>query len=131
MLDSGKDAFLLPYTYTPSSNTVVPLPSTLAIFSEVQIHDFQNLGKRKCVSWQPGYYNLLSNKKDKILTFLRYSFFWKRTVTISLKKLSSNTIFSWYVFFYKHNVYKHIQAQVLSKNKHMISILLSLKLTAC
>ena len=37
-----------------------------------------------------------------------------------------------YIFFsYKHNVYKHIQAQVQSKNKHMISILLSLKLTAC
>ena len=33
----------------------------------------------------------------------------------------------WYVFFYKHNAYKHIQPGISEKNKHMLSILSSLE----
>ena len=50
--------------------------------------------------WQPSYYNLLTDKKDKkihVFEVLIY-FFWKYIVTISLKKFSSNTISSWYNF---------------------------------
>ena len=39
----------------------------------------------------------LKNRIRKF-TFLRYSFFWKRTDTLNLMKISSKTIFTWYTF---------------------------------
>ena len=37
-------------------------------------------------------------KKDKKFTFSKNSFSWKCTVTVNLKKFSSNTTFRWYTF---------------------------------
>ena len=48
--------------------------------------------------WQPGYYNLLTAKKDKKIHVFEVLIFLEHTITISLKKFSSNTIFSWYNF---------------------------------
>ena len=31
-----------------------------------------------------------------------------------------------YIFFYKHNVYKHTEAQISKKTKHILSVFLSL-----
>ena len=50
-----------------------------------------------------------------------------RTLKNKIYKYITSVSENVYIFFsYKHNVYKHMQAQVQSKNKHMISILLSM-----
>ena len=68
---------------------------------------------------------LKNNCQNISMTSDQYAFF--SIAKMPLKHIYNN----YYMFFYKHNVYKHIQAQVQSKNNHMVSILLSLKLTVC
>ena len=61
------------------------------IRDEMWTHDFKNVGERGSlffVFWQPRYYKLFNNERIRRVTFLKYSFFWKRTVTVKLKKLS-------------------------------------------
>ena len=96
-MDWGKGLFLFPYTYTP---LVVLWASyhTCDIIRDINLW-FQNVAKIKFVLWQPGYYNLLTEKKDiRKFTLLKCSFSWKRTFTVNLKTFSSNTIFRWYTF---------------------------------
>ena len=60
------------------------------IRDEMWTHDFKNVGERGnlfFVFWQPRYYKLFNNERIRRVTFLKYSFFWKRTVTVKLKKL--------------------------------------------
>ena len=97
MLDRGKDSLLLPYTYTPSSSTVDLLlhlryyqrcKSTIfGVWVNVNVFRYNQV---IIIYW------LI--KRIRKFTFLRCSFNWKHSVTISLKKFSSNTIFSWYNF---------------------------------
>ena len=58
----------------------------------------------KFVLWKPSYYTFDWKKSLRKFTFLKHSFFWKRTVTVNLKKLSSNTIFRWYTFGKFYNI---------------------------
>ena len=97
MLDRRKDPLLLPYTYTPSSSTVGLL---------LHLQYYQRCKSAFLKTW--GNINVFRDNQVIIIywliksirkfTFLRYSFVWKHTATISLKKFSSNTIFSWYNF---------------------------------
>ena len=97
MLDRGKDPLLLPYTYTCCSSTVGLLlhlqyyqickPTILRIWGNVNVFCGDQV---IIVCW------LI--KRIRTSTCLRYSFFWKHTITISLKMFPSNTIFSWYDF---------------------------------
>ena len=54
--------------------------------------------KGKFVLWQSRYCKLLTGKTIRKFTFLNYSFFWKRTAIVNLKKFSSNTVFRLYTF---------------------------------
>ena len=56
--------------------------------------------KSKFVLRQPRYYNLLTEKMIRESTALKYSFFRKRIITVTVKKLLSNTIFRWYILKY-------------------------------
>ena len=82
MLDRGKDSLLLPYTYTPSSSTV-----------DLLLHPqyYQRCKSTIFRTW--GNVNVFRDnqviviywliKRIRKFTFLRYSFFWKHTITIS------------------------------------------------
>ena len=60
-MDRGKDPFLLPYTYTPSSSTM-DLLLPLEYYQECEPIIFKMFVKSKFVLWQPRYYNLMTEK---------------------------------------------------------------------
>ena len=99
-MDRGTDPLLLPYTYTTSSSTVGLLlyhqyyqrcePIILDIWVKI-----------KLVLWQPRYYNLLIENKDKkiyvfeVLSFLENDNFLLLSISKkSLQTLSLDDIFS-------------------------------------
>ena len=48
--------------------------------------------KSKFVLCQPRYYNLLAEKKCKKIDVFEVMLFWRRTITVNLKKWASNAI---------------------------------------
>ena len=68
-----------------------------ATLSEMWIMVLKMWTKCKFALCQAAYYNLLTEKCIRKFIFLRYSLFWRRTRYVNLKKLSSNTIFKWYI----------------------------------
>ena len=96
---NGKLHFLcssIPYIYTSSSSTVSLLLHLQYYQNEPMI--LKMWLKIKFVLWQPRYCKLLTRKIKRKFTFLNYSFFWKRTAIVNLKKFSSNTVFRLYNF---------------------------------
>ena len=87
----GKNPIFLPYTYTLSSSIL-----HMQYYQRYELKIFKMWVKNKFVLWQPRFYNLLTEEKDKKFTFLKYSDFWKRFITVNLKKFSLYTIFRWY-----------------------------------
>ena len=85
-MDRRKDLLLLPYTYIPSSSTV-----------GLQLHrqHYQRCEPMISKMWEKA--NLFW-VNHIIITSLQNSRFWRRTVTVNLKKFSSNTIFRCYIF---------------------------------
>ena len=77
-----EDPLPLPYTYTPSSS-IVGLLLHLQYYQRCEPIILKMWVKSKFVLWQPRFYNLLPVKRITKLTFLKYSFFWKRTVTVN------------------------------------------------
>ena len=98
MFDRGKDPLLLPYTYIPSSSTVVPPLLPLQYYQRCKFTIFRIWRNVNVFRDNQVIIIYWLIKRIRNLTFLRYSFFWKHTVTISLNKFSSNIIFSWYNF---------------------------------
>ena len=96
-MDREKDPLLLRYTYTLSIDTV-DLIQHLQLYQRCELMILTMWVKSISVLWQPRYYNLLSEKSIIKFTFLKCSFFRKRTVTANLKKFCSNTIFRWFAF---------------------------------
>ena len=90
-MDRWKKPLLFPYTYTLSSSTV-GLLLHLQYYQSWEPMIFKICKESKFVLWQSHSYNLLT-EKDKKSSFLKYSFLWERTVTVSVKKLSSNIVF--------------------------------------
>ena len=97
MLDRGKDPLLLPYNYIPFSSTV-DLLLHLQYYQRCKSKIFRIWGNVNVFRDNQVIIIYWLIKRIGKLRFLRYSFFWKHTVTISLKKFSSNTIFSWFNF---------------------------------
>ena len=97
MLDRGKDPLLLLYTYTPSSSTV-GLLLHLQYYQRCKSAFLKIRGNINVFRDNQVIIIYWVIKSIRRFTLLRYSFFWKHTATISLKKFSSNTIFSWYNF---------------------------------
>ena len=88
-MDRGKDPFFLP---TPFGRTR-DLLLHLQYYQRCELIILKMWVKSKFVLWQSRYYNLLTAKNKKKITFLKYSFFFfKLASTVSLKKFSSNTI---------------------------------------
>ena len=92
---NGKLHFLCSvcYTYTPSSSTV-GLLLHLQYYQKWEHMILKMWLKSKLFLWQ------FTEKKKRIrnFTFLKYSFFKKRSSTANLKKLSSNTLFRLHTF---------------------------------
>ena len=95
---NGKLHFLwsISFNYTSSS-------STMGILLHLQYYQNKPMIlkmwlKIKFVLWQPRYCKLLTRKIKRKFAFLNYSFFWKRTAIVNLKKFSSNTVFRLYTF---------------------------------
>ena len=95
---NGKLHFLwsISFIYTSSS-------STMGVLLHLQYYQNKPMIlkmwlKRKFVLWQSRYCKLLTGKIIRKFTFLHYSFFWKRTAIVNLKKFSSNTVFRLYTF---------------------------------
>ena len=96
-MNREKDSHLLSYTFTPS------LVLWTSYYTYNIIRDV-NLWFSKC-GWKE---NLLCEiqvvitywlkKRIRKFTFLKYTFFWKSTVTVTPKKFSSKTIWRWYTF---------------------------------
>ena len=95
---NGKLHFLwsISYIYTSSSSTMGPLLHLQYYQNEPMI--LKMWLKGKFVLWQSRYCKLLTGKTIRKFTFLNYSFFWKRTAIVNLKKFSSNTVFRLYTF---------------------------------
>ena len=93
LLDRRKDSLLLLHTYTSST-------STLGLLLHVQY--YQRCKPMISKIW--GKVNLFRHnqlidwKRIFLHVFEVLIFLWKRTVTVNLKKVSSNTIFRWYTF---------------------------------
>ena len=96
-MDNGKNPLLLLYTYSLSSSTM-GLLLYLQYYQRCEPLIFEMWVQSKFFLLRPGYYNLLTEKRMRKFTFLKYSFFWKHTVTVNLKKIFSNTNFRWYTF---------------------------------
>ena len=97
-MDREKALLFLPHTYILSSSTV-GLLLHLQYYQRSEPIIFKMWVKSKFVLWQPRCCNLLTEKKDKKFTLLKCSCFWKRTVTVNLKKFSLSTILRWYTFW--------------------------------
>ena len=52
------------------------------------------MGKCKCVSWQPGYYNLLTDKKDKIIYVFEVLIFFENILLLTVSRNSLQTLSS-------------------------------------
>ena len=97
-MESGKDQIFLPSTHTLSSNTVGLLLHLLQFYQRCEPMILKLWAKSKFILSQPRYYNLLTDKKDKKIHVFEILIYWKRTVAVNPKKLSSSTIFRWYTF---------------------------------
>ena len=58
-------------------------------YQRYELKIFKMWVKNKFVLWQPRFYNLLTKEKDKKCTFLKYSDFWKRFITV----ISRNSLY--------------------------------------
>ena len=90
-MDRRKYPFFLLCKFTPFGSTL-GLLLHLQYYQRCEPIILKMWVKSKFVLWQPRYYNLLTVKNNKKLTFLKYFFFWELAGTVSLKKIFSNTI---------------------------------------
>ena len=90
-MDRGKDPFFLPCNFTSFGGTLVLLLH-VQFCQRYEPIIWRMLVKSKFALWHLLYYNLLTVKNHKKIHVFKYSFFFKLTGTVSLKKFSSNTI---------------------------------------
>ena len=121
----GKDPLLLSYTYILSSSTV-DLLLHLEGYQKCEPIILKMWVKSKFILWQQRCWNWQKRNNTKIHAFEVISF-WKRTVSVNLKKFSSNTIFRWYTFgkFYivKFNYLSERPNEVKNRLSTMLVIL--------
>ena len=89
-MDRGKDPFFLLCNFTPFGSTL-GLLLHLQYYQRYEPIILKMWVKSKFVLWQPLYFDLLTAKNNKKLTFWS-TFFWELAGTVSLKKFFSNTI---------------------------------------